>query len=355
MYASNDAPQNCYEWQSPSIQQVVEELTDVERILISMSGMFTLATLILFALHLYTLSTSPARSRTITRTSFLVSFMPVTAVCSFIGLLIPRAEPMVSVMINAAFARWLFGFVEYIAVDVYGDRARMKYELRHVYVPLNYAPLTCCLDRCLPRPKATGAVLSRLEWLIWQNGIVRCVLSFCVGLLNANRHGAELAGDVWVTTLSAMGIFSTLAAMWALNAYSHVVAAPLAMYRAQLQFRLVQVMTVLMNFQGNLFILLSGVNVLQCTHNMNPFTFARLLNFFCLICEMLLISVCVCTFLRRAHNALLRGESKGDSADASSVGGHSIESDILATHAPDICVVAATPPPPAYTHAYSVA
>jgi hypothetical protein len=132
-------------------------------------------------------------------------------------------------------------------------------------------------------------LLSRLEWLIWQNGIVRCILSFSIGLFNANRHGAELAGDVWVTSMSAMGIFSTLPAMWALNVYSHVVAvsarthipalmrvqAPLEMYRAQLQFRLVQVITILMNVQGNVFILLSGVNVLECSHNMNPFTFAR--------------------------------------------------------------------------------
>lgn len=254
---------------------------------------------------------------------------------------------------------------------------------------------TCCF---------CSALLSRLEWLIWQNGIVRCILSFSIGLLNANRHGAELAGDFWVTALSAMGIFSTLPAMWALNVYSHVVAvsartyarthtmrvqAPLEMYRAQLQFRLVQVITVLMNVQGNVFILLSSVNVLQCSHNMNPFTFARRklfivgccagaqlvcsffadLNYFCLICEMLLVSVCVCMCLRRKYNALLRGESKGGWAkfkcthvgallcagdeDTSSLDGHSVESDIVVTvvtQAPDICVVSATPPP-AYTHA----
>ncbi len=90
------------------------EVTVVERSLVLMSGMLTLATLCLFAVHMIVLSTSVARRRTITRTSFLVSFMPVsarrrgqracaqvTAVCSFVGLLIPRAEPMVSVMINA--------------------------------------------------------------------------------------------------------------------------------------------------------------------------------------------------------------------------------------------------------------
>jgi hypothetical protein len=66
--------------------------------------------------------------------------------------------PTIFAILYRAFARWLFGFVEYIAVDVYGDRSRMKHELRHVSVPLNYLPLTCCLNTCLPKPKATGSV-----------------------------------------------------------------------------------------------------------------------------------------------------------------------------------------------------
>lgn len=136
-------------------------------------------------------------------------------------------------------------------------------------------------------------LLAQLEWLIWQNGFVRCVLGVIVGMITSNRIGLPFDGvEVLcnfrsflvivlfflqpspISILSIVGIFSTLAAMWALNVYANIVSAssayfacvfrlqspyilqrPLAAYRLSLQFRIVQVMVVLFNFQANVLIL----------------------------------------------------------------------------------------------------
>ena len=50
---------------------------------------------------------------------------------------------------------------------------------------------------------------------------------------------------------------------------------PLSIYRARLQFRLVQFITIVINFQSNVFIILSGVGVIGCSHNMNPLVYSR--------------------------------------------------------------------------------
>jgi hypothetical protein len=87
----------------------------------------------------------------------------------------------------------------------------MVEKLHAVHVPLRYAPFTCCLCAiCLPKLTASRFVdgttvyfvmcrnvLSNLEWMIMQNGLARCVLSFIVGAVNSNREGAEPAFDLY--------------------------------------------------------------------------------------------------------------------------------------------------------------
>ena len=133
---------------------MVAEMDTTETWLLIVSACATLLTVVLFGVHLLALSLSPARTRTVTRTSYLLAIMPITAIASLLGVTMPRAEPMITILINTCFARVLFGFVEYIAVDVYGDRTRMKHELRDVKTRMNFVPLTCFCP-CLPQPKAT--------------------------------------------------------------------------------------------------------------------------------------------------------------------------------------------------------
>ena len=101
----------------------------------------------------------------------IILIFKVTALCAFVVLIVPRAQPMIDIMIYTYvshaeiavncvivryYARWLFGFVELIAVDVYGDRSRMKSELRLVPTKMDMMPFTCLCGPCLPDRVTTG-------------------------------------------------------------------------------------------------------------------------------------------------------------------------------------------------------
>ena len=63
-----------------------------------------------------------------------------------------------------------------------------------------------------------------MEWLIWQNGVVRCVVSLVAGSITSNRiaqispsFGINVAGVVII-------MLSCATAMWAINVYANVVS-----------------------------------------------------------------------------------------------------------------------------------
>ncbi|XP_071509156.1 organic solute transporter subunit alpha-like [Diadema antillarum] len=228
------------------------------------------------------------------RRIFLVRFFalfPIYSFTSIAGLYIPRAALITNWVSSLYMSTTLYAFVLLI-VDYFGGIEKMEAYMTGREVSLRAPPFTCCCP-CLPSVKFSMKLFHTFRGLVLQTAYIRPTIVFIGAVLWADGiyNPSSIAPDSAFIYLTAIGLLSSLLAVFGLSIIYNATAEPLQYFMVGAKFNAMKFTLILTNAQNLVMGIFVKTGVIPCVGPFNTASRGQVLYNMLVICEMFLLTV----------------------------------------------------------------
>lgn len=289
---------------TPPAFYFLRNLQTSEIVLISVASALTLVTLLLAFVHWYHVWHYVSDEKRQNKLYFLISLLPVSALCAYLGLLAPRTAVVLTSVGVLYYLLCLFVLTS-LARNLFGGRGSFSTTLKYDEKRINFqSPPFCCCCFCLPTAAATEKNLRRLEWCVLQAPVVRAIIVVSNVVAIAELRNA---GDHWLHFSEMASVISLLLAVFGMHTIARLTADKLSPYGFMAIFRMVDI--ALLQFtalQPMLFefIFMRVFNLFDCGPQLTRIQNARFMCNFVLVCQTFVFSLIATALFTPERNAL---------------------------------------------------
>uniref|UniRef100_A0A8R1Y9Z5 Organic solute transporter alpha-like protein n=1 Tax=Onchocerca volvulus TaxID=6282 RepID=A0A8R1Y9Z5_ONCVO len=205
-------------------------------VLLSLATIFTAIVLLLGIVHWFHVWLYVTDEKRRNKLYFLVFLLPISILCSYIGMLSPRSSRIFYSLGLLYFLICLFVLVLLIK-HLFGSRKEFVNALQSHKIVINFQnPPLCCCCPCLPKAKSIIQNVRRLEWLVLQGPIIRAiVVAFDMYVTAEYRENAHK----YIELGELITLASVLLAIFGVHTLVRLTSGRLSQYGFMTIFRIV--------------------------------------------------------------------------------------------------------------------
>uniref|UniRef100_A0A183CGK4 Uncharacterized protein n=1 Tax=Globodera pallida TaxID=36090 RepID=A0A183CGK4_GLOPA len=275
---------------TPSAGEFLADLEPFQIVLLSVGSVLTFIVFLLALLQWWYIFNYVSSEQRRNKLYLLISLFPVCTFCCLVGMFCPRTALLVSSFGLLYFLLCLFVLVSLMR-HLSGGRTTLALSLTDKGKLIDFrGPPFCCFFYCLAKAKPTEINLTRLEWIVLQAPIIRVLIVF--GQVVVVAEAREDAYR-WLQFFDLATVASLLLAIFGVHTLARVTSEELSRFGFEGIFRLVDFGLLFFTAQQPFLFqnILLRFGVIHCAALLSPQDNARFICNFCIIAELLLLSM----------------------------------------------------------------
>uniref|UniRef100_A0A914XK99 Uncharacterized protein n=1 Tax=Plectus sambesii TaxID=2011161 RepID=A0A914XK99_9BILA len=284
----------------PSSTDYFEAISPTIRALTIVAIVLALITVVLSGLHIRSIVKFVSVEYRRHLMLWMSLVLPICAICSAIGVSVPRSVAVVESFSMIYFMSSLLAFV-CLLEHLFGGRAKMANQLmeRKSDIVLRSPPI-CCFP-CMPRLAPTEANIYKIEWLVLQAPVVRFIVLFISLIVGLNNAGVRRANPLYAV-INIITAISTISAVYGCNVLTRASQQALQQYNIRRLFVLVQILLIFINLQEAIFEFLGQLDVIPSDAMMSANYRAKIYHHLLFTLEVLVVALLTTLFFRPSKN-----------------------------------------------------
>ncbi|KAK7100893.1 organic solute transporter subunit alpha-like [Littorina saxatilis] len=233
---------------------------------------------------------------------WLVGIYPMFALAALLAVYVPRAAMLGDLASSIYLAVCLFHFTSLIILYS-GGIPQLLQKAESTGFSLRTPPCCCCCF-CCPAIKATWPNLRKLRVMVFQTSFLQPFISFITLVLWLDEKyvkGKVAIGEAYIY-LSIINAVSTMTAMYGLVILFRTSRAFLKKQSISQKFVVLQLVLIIHNLQGFIFVTLSGNDLPACRGKLSSIVRSNAIQHMVVVCEMLILAVLARCLYRRPHS-----------------------------------------------------